>query len=56
MIKLNKLNPCPGMLFPKEDDMYEECEGCLRRKVQNGMPPIKPPLIIALWPEYGVHE
>jgi hypothetical protein len=56
MIELSKLNPCPGMLFPDEYSMYEECEGCLRRKIQNDLPPIEPPVIIAFFCEYGVHE
>jgi hypothetical protein len=47
MIKLSKLAPYPGILFPEEDSMYEECETCIRRKVQNGLSPIEPPKIIA---------
>jgi hypothetical protein len=56
VIYLNSLNPCPGIIYPEENDMYEECETCLRRKVSNDLPLIEPPKIIALWCEYSVHE
>jgi hypothetical protein len=56
MINPATLNPCPGIVYPEEDYIYEECETCLRRKVSNDLPPIEPPLIIAIWCEYGVHE
>jgi hypothetical protein len=56
MINPATLNPCPGIVYLEEDYIYEECETCLRRKVSNDLPPIEPPLIIAIWCEYGVHE